>query len=59
MSGVNLFYFHKKEPVNNIVDLGVDVSPEKFVQTAKEKKAQIIGLYEGRHQGLRGKWCKR
>ena len=27
-----------------IVDLGVDVSPEKFVQTAKDKKAQIVGL---------------
>jgi len=27
-----------------IVDLGVDVSPEKFVQTVKEKKAQIVGL---------------
>jgi 5-methyltetrahydrofolate--homocysteine methyltransferase len=27
-----------------IVDLGVDVSPEKFVQTVKEKKAQIVGI---------------
>ena len=27
-----------------IVDLGVDVSPEKFVQAVKEKKAQIVGL---------------
>ncbi len=27
-----------------IVDLGVDVSPEKFVQAIKEKKAQIVGL---------------
>ena len=27
-----------------IVDLGVDVSPEKFIETAKEKKADIIGV---------------
>jgi len=27
-----------------IIDLGVDVTPEKFVQTAKEKKAQLIGV---------------
>jgi len=27
-----------------IADLGVDVSPEKFIQAAREKKAQIIGL---------------
>jgi len=27
-----------------IVDLGVDISPEKFIQTAKEKKAHLIGL---------------
>jgi len=27
-----------------IVDLGVDVSPEKFIETAKEKKANIIGV---------------
>jgi len=27
-----------------VVDLGVDISPEKFVEAAKEKKAQIIGL---------------
>jgi len=27
-----------------IIDLGIDVSPEKFVQTAREKDADIIGL---------------
>jgi len=27
-----------------IADLGVDVSPEKFIQAARERKAQIIGL---------------
>jgi len=27
-----------------VVDLGVDISPEKFVEAAKEKKAQLIGL---------------
>jgi len=27
-----------------IVDLGVDVSPEKFVQTVKEKEVQIVGI---------------
>lgn len=27
-----------------VVDLGVDVSPEKFVEVTKEKKAQLIGL---------------
>ncbi len=27
-----------------VVDLGVDVSPEKFVEAAKEKKANIIGV---------------
>jgi 5-methyltetrahydrofolate--homocysteine methyltransferase len=28
----------------NVIDLGVDVSPQKFVQTARDKDAQIIGL---------------
>lgn len=28
----------------NIVDLGVDVSPEKFVEGVKENNAQILGL---------------
>jgi len=27
-----------------IVDLGTDVAPEKFIETAKEKKANIIGV---------------
>ncbi len=27
-----------------VVDLGVDISPEKFVEATKEKKAQLIGL---------------
>jgi 5-methyltetrahydrofolate--homocysteine methyltransferase len=27
-----------------IVDLGVDIAPEKFIETAKEKKANIIGV---------------
>lgn len=27
-----------------VVDLGVDVSPEKFVEAAKEKKAEVIAL---------------
>jgi len=27
-----------------IIDLGVDVSPEKFIETAKEKKADVVGL---------------
>jgi len=27
-----------------IIDLGVDVSPEKFIETAKEKKADLLGL---------------
>ncbi len=27
-----------------VIDLGTDVPPEKFAQTAKEKKADIIGL---------------
>jgi len=27
-----------------IIDLGVDVSPEKFMEAAKEKKADLIGL---------------
>jgi len=27
-----------------VIDLGVDISPEKFVEAAKEKKAQLIGL---------------
>jgi 5-methyltetrahydrofolate--homocysteine methyltransferase len=28
----------------NVIDLGVDVSPQKFVQTARDQDAQIIGL---------------
>jgi len=27
-----------------VIDLGVDISPEKFVEAAKEKKARLIGL---------------
>jgi len=27
-----------------IVDLGIDIAPEKFIQVAKEKNADIIGL---------------
>jgi len=27
-----------------VIDMGVDVAPEKFIQTAKEKKAHLIGL---------------
>ena len=27
-----------------VIDLGIDVSPEKFIQTAKEKKAHLIGV---------------
>ena len=27
-----------------VIDMGVDIAPEKFVQTAKEKKAHLIGL---------------
>ena len=27
-----------------VIDMGVDVAPEKFVQTAKEKEAHLIGL---------------
>jgi len=27
-----------------IIDLGVDVSPEKFMEAAKEKKADLVGL---------------
>jgi len=27
-----------------IIDLGVDVSPEKFIETAKEKKADLVGV---------------
>jgi len=27
-----------------IIDLGVDVSPEKFIEAAKEKKADLVGL---------------
>jgi len=27
-----------------VIDLGIDVAPEKFVQTAKEKKAHFIGI---------------
>ena len=27
-----------------IIDLGIDVPPEKFIQTAKEKKAHLIGV---------------
>ncbi|MFQ6067443.1 MAG: corrinoid protein [bacterium] len=27
-----------------IIDLGVDVSPEKFIETAREKKADVVGL---------------
>ncbi len=27
-----------------VIDLGVDVSPEKFIETAKEKKADLVGL---------------
>jgi len=27
-----------------IIDLGVDVSPEKFIETAREKKADLVGL---------------
>jgi 5-methyltetrahydrofolate--homocysteine methyltransferase len=27
-----------------IIDLGVDVSPEKFIETAKEKKADLVGI---------------
>ena len=28
----------------NVVDLGVDVPPEKFVEAAKEKDAKVVGL---------------
>ncbi len=28
----------------NVVDLGIDVTPEKFVEAAKEHKAHIVGL---------------
>jgi len=27
-----------------VIDMGVDVAPEKFIQTAKEKKAHLIGV---------------
>ena len=27
-----------------IIDMGIDVAPEKFIQTAKEKEAHLIGL---------------
>jgi len=27
-----------------IIDLGVDVSPEKFIETARKKKADLVGL---------------
>jgi len=27
-----------------IIDLGVDVSPDKFIETAKEKKADLVGI---------------
>ncbi len=27
-----------------VIDLGTDVTPEKFIQTAKEKKAHLIGV---------------
>ena len=31
-----------------IIDLGVDVSSEKFIETAKEKKTDLVGLFSGR-----------
>jgi 5-methyltetrahydrofolate--homocysteine methyltransferase len=27
-----------------VVDLGINVSPEKFIETARQKKAQVIGM---------------
>jgi len=31
-----------------VIDLGVDVSSEKFIETAKEKKTDLVGLFSGR-----------
>ncbi|AQT67445.1 Methionine synthase [Anaerohalosphaera lusitana] len=42
--GKNLVMMMLKGAGFNVIDLGVDVSPEKFVEQAKENGAQIVGL---------------
>jgi len=42
--GKNLVAMMFKGAGFEVIDLGIDVPPEKFVATAKEKKAALIGL---------------
>ncbi len=42
--GKNLVAMMLKGAGFNVIDLGVDVSPEKFVAAVKENKAQLVGL---------------
>lgn len=42
--GKNLVAMMMKGAGYKVVDLGIDVPPEKFVEAAKESKAQVIGL---------------
>ncbi len=42
--GKNLVMMMLKGAGFEVVDLGVDVSPDKFVQMARENEAQIVGL---------------
>jgi len=42
--GKNLVSMMLKGAGFNVIDLGVDVTPEKFIEAAKENKAQAVGL---------------
>jgi 5-methyltetrahydrofolate--homocysteine methyltransferase len=42
--GKNLVAMMLKGAGYNVVDVGTDVSPEKFVQAAKDSQAQVVGL---------------
>ena len=42
--GKNLVGIMLKGAGFDVIDLGTDVTPEKFVQTAKDEQAQIIGM---------------
>jgi 5-methyltetrahydrofolate--homocysteine methyltransferase len=42
--GKNLVIMMLKGAGFDVIDVGIDVPPDKFIQTAKESGAQIIGL---------------
>jgi len=42
--GKNIFVFLAKSAGFTVLDLGVDVSPERFVEKVREEKPQILGM---------------